>query len=109
MPGETYNVGRNNERTNLQEVEKVCTLLDELRPKANGESYKGLIEFVKDRAGHDKRYAIDATKIQTELGWQPKENFDSGLENTVRWYLDNSEWWDPIRKNIYNGRRLGCH
>ena len=95
--GQTYNVGGNSEYTNLQVVEAICTVLDELRPRANGDSYKQLIKFVEDRAGHDKRYAIDATKITQHLGWRPRENFPSGIRKTVQWYLQHPEWWQPIR------------
>lgn len=105
-PGETYNIGGNNERTNLQVVQAICELLDGMRPRNSGR-YEELIEFVEDRAGHDKRYAIDAAKIRRELGWQPNENFDSGLKKTVQWYLDNREWWEPIRRERYSGQRLG--
>ncbi|KHK56099.1 spore coat protein [Ralstonia sp. A12] len=89
--GETYNVGGGNERTNLQVVNALCNLLDELRPKSQG-SYRDQIEFVGDRLGHDRRYAIDASKIRSELGWQPVESFDSGLRKTVQWFLDNPAW-----------------
>jgi dTDP-glucose 4,6-dehydratase len=104
-PGETYNVGGRNERTNLQVVESICDLLDELRPTAIPR--RKLIEFVTDRPGHDHRYAIDATKLETELGWQAREDFDTGLRKTVRWYLDNESWWKPLRQNVYKGERLG--
>ena len=87
VAGETYNIGGRNERTNLQIVDTICTLLDELKPAQNGKSYKELITFVKDRAGHDRRYAIDATKIETKLGWKAEENFESGIAKTVKWYL----------------------
>ena len=107
--GQTYNVGGNNEYTNLQVVEAICTVLDELRPRANGDSYKQLIKFVEDRAGHDKRYAIDATKITQHLGWRPRENFSSGIRKTVQWYLNNSQWWKPIRALKYQGQRLGSN
>ncbi len=106
-PGEKYNVGGNNERTNLQVVERICKLLDELRPRANGEPYNRLIEFVADRAGHDRRYAIDASKIRRELGWKPREDFESGLRKTVRWYLENEAWWRPLSEGVYRGERLG--
>lgn len=86
--GETYNIGGHNERTNLQIVDTICTLLDKMRPAANGKSYKELITFVKDRAGHDRRYAIDATKLETQLGWKADENFETGIQKTVRWYLE---------------------
>jgi dTDP-glucose 4,6-dehydratase len=106
-PGETYNIGGGNERTNLQVVQSVCAALDELSPRRDGKRYSELITFVADRPGHDKRYAIDATKITTELGWQALENFDSGIHKTVQWYLDNSWWWRPIREKRYAGERLG--
>ncbi len=86
--GETYNIGGRNERTNLQIVDTICTILDDQRPRTDGKSYKELITFVKDRAGHDRRYAIDATKIEKELGWRADENFESGILKTVQWYLN---------------------
>ncbi len=97
-PGETYNVGGHNERTNLQVVEKICSILDELRPREDGKSYAEQITFVKDRPGHDKRYAINANKLTTELGWHAQETFDTGLRKTIQWYLDNESWWMPLRK-----------
>jgi dTDP-glucose 4,6-dehydratase len=106
VPGETYNVGGRNERTNLEVVETICSILDELKPRKNG-AYKDLINFVKDRPGHDQRYAIDATKLETELGWRAQEDFDSGIRRTVQWYLDNEWWWGPIRSGRYAGERLG--
>ncbi|MDO4527648.1 MAG: dTDP-glucose 4,6-dehydratase [bacterium] len=96
-PGETYNVGGHNERTNLQVVETICAILDELRPRTDGQSYKTQITFVQDRPGHDQRYAIDPTKIMTELGWTPQETFDTGLRRTIQWYLENEAWWAPLR------------
>jgi dTDP-glucose 4,6-dehydratase len=105
--GETYNIGGNNERTNLEVVQAICIQLDTLRPRQNGQSYSELIEYVEDRLGHDKRYAIDATKIKSQLSWQPKNNFDSGIKKTVAWYLNNSWWWEPIRSGSYAGERLG--
>ena len=105
--GETYNIGGSNERTNLEVIETICALLDQLQPRSNGHSYNELIEFVEDRLGHDKRYAIDATKIKSQLDWQPKEDFDSGIKKTVLWYLENSWWWKSIRSNNYKGERLG--
>lgn len=105
--GETYNIGGNNERTNLQVVETICEQLDQLKPRSNGKSYSDLIEYVEDRLGHDKRYAIDATKIQSQLAWQPKESFDTGIQKTVLWYLDNAWWWSPIQSKNYAGQRLG--
>ena len=105
-PGETYNVGGRNERTNLQVVQAVCGLVDELAgPLASGPR-RGLIAFVTDRPGHDARYAIDASKLETELGWRAQESFDTGLRRTVQWYLDHSEWWEPLRVR-YSGERLG--
>jgi len=104
--GETYNVGGRNERTNLEVVETICAILDELHPRGSG-SYADLIEFVKDRPGHDARYAIDATKLEAELGWKALEDFESGIRKTVQWYLDNDWWWRPIRSKKYSGARLG--
>jgi dTDP-glucose 4,6-dehydratase len=105
VPGESYNVGGRNERTNLQVVETICDILDELRP-IPGQSRRDLITFVADRPGHDARYAIDATKLETELGWQAQETFDTGLRKTIQWYLDNEAWWSPLRER-YSGQRLG--
>lgn len=104
--GETYNVGGRNERTNLEVVQTICSILDELRPRESG-SFKDLITFVTDRPGHDARYAIDATKLETELGWKAQENFDTGIRRTIQWYLDNDWWWRPIREGRYSGERLG--
>ena len=104
VPGETYNVGGRNERRNIDVVRRICAVLDELVP-ANAPRER-LIEFVTDRPGHDARYAIDATRLETELGWCAQENFDSGIEKTVRWYLDNEWWWRPLRDR-YDGARLG--
>lgn len=104
-PGETYNVGGSNERTNLQVVEAICAVLDELHPA--GRPHSKLVTFVSDRPGHDARYAIDATKLKTQLGWQPKHTFDTGLADTVKWYLANEWWWRPLRENKYSGERLG--
>jgi dTDP-glucose 4,6-dehydratase len=103
--GESYNVGGRNERTNLEVVEAICDLLDELRPQA-GLKRRDLIQFVHDRPGHDARYAIDATKLETELGWKAQENFDTGLRKTVEWYLAREDWWRPLRER-YDGQRLG--
>lgn len=103
--GERYNVGGNNERTNLQVVEAICEIVDRLAP-SNAPS-RDLIVFVKDRPGHDFRYAIDSTKLSNELGWSAEENFESGIEKTVRWYLNNEDWWAPIQENVYQGERLG--
>lgn len=106
IPGETYNVGGRNERTNLEVVQTICRILDKLKPRENG-VYTDLITFVADRPGHDQRYAIDATKLETELGWKALEDFDTGIRKTVQWYLDNEWWWGPIRCGRYAGERLG--
>lgn len=106
VPGESYNVGGNSERSNLVVVQTICDVLDGLKPRRGG-SYRDLITFVSDRPGHDRRYAIDASKIRRELGWQPSETFESGLAKTVRWYLHNDWWWRPIREGKYAGERLG--
>ena len=107
--GETYNIGSNNQKTNLETVKTICTLLDKLypnRPK-NIVSYKDLISFVEDRAGHDRRYAIDANKISLELGWKPEETFESGLIKTVQWYIKNEEWIKNILSGEYTLERIG--
>jgi dTDP-glucose 4,6-dehydratase len=106
-PGETYNVGGDSEQRNLAVVETICDLVDRMAPALPSGPRRGLIAFVSDRPGHDQRYAIDASKLQTELRWQPRENFASGLEKTVAWYLDNRAWWERLRAGIYAGDRLG--
>ncbi|MGN6209323.1 dTDP-glucose 4,6-dehydratase [Asticcacaulis sp.] len=103
--GETYNVGGRNERRNIDVVRRICALMDRLRPQSS--PHDRLITFVTDRPGHDRRYAIDAAKLETELGWQAQETFDTGIEKTVRWYLDNEAWWRPLRGEVYAGERLG--
>lgn len=103
--GETYNVGSRNEQTNLSVVERICSLMDAYRPQRAPHSR--LITFVVDRPGHDWRYAIDANKLMNELHWRPQENFASGMEKTVRWYLDNPAWWEPLWDGVYGGERLG--
>ena len=105
--GESYNIGGNQERTNLQVVEAICDALDQRRPLEDGKSRRDLITFVTDRPGHDRRYAIDASKIARELGWTPQETFETGLAKTIDWYLDNEWWWGPIRSGKYGGERLG--
>ncbi len=107
VPGETYNVGGHNERTNLEVVKTVCAILDEMKPREDGRKYESLITFVSDRPGHDLRYAIDPSKLAGELGWSPRENFETGIRKTVRWYLDNEWWWGPVRRGRYSGERLG--
>jgi dTDP-glucose 4,6-dehydratase len=104
-PGETYNVGGRNERRNIDVVRRICAIMDDLRPEAA--PHDRLIAFVADRPGHDQRYAIDATKLETELGWRAQETFDTGIEKTVRWYLDRRDWWAPLRNRVYRGERLG--
>ncbi len=99
--GETYNVGGWNEKSNLEVVNTICSILDELRPKSDGSSHASQITYVKDRPGHDRRYAIDATKLERELGWKPAETFDTGIRKTVQWYLDNQEWTDGVLSGSY--------
>jgi dTDP-glucose 4,6-dehydratase len=105
-PGEKYNVGGRNERRNIDVVRTICALMDEMRPTTSG-SHAELIRYVTDRPGHDARYAIDATKLETELGWKAQENFESGIRATVAWYLANEWWWKPLRDGVYSGERLG--
>ncbi|SVB00391.1 uncharacterized protein METZ01_LOCUS153245 [marine metagenome] len=105
--GETYNIGGNNEISNIDIVNTICSILDELKPRSGGKSYNNLITFVTDRPGHDFRYAIDATKINNKLGWSPKETFASGIRKTIQWYLDNESWWRKIQDGTYNQERLG--
>ncbi len=99
--GETYNIGGWNEKPNIEIVRTICRLLDELRPKADGQSYSNQINYVQDRPGHDRRYAIDASKIHQELGWKPQETFDSGIRKTVQWYLDNPQWVADVQSGSY--------
>ena len=101
IPGEVYNVGGWNEMPNIEIVRKVCALLDELRPRSDGRSYQTQITYVADRPGHDRRYAIDARKLEQELGWKPAETFDSGIGKTVRWYLDNPQWVAHVQSGAY--------
>jgi len=106
-PGETYCIGGRNERENINVVKRICALVDELagvRPEGPRE---GLITFVQDRPGHDQRYAIDATKLENELGWRANYSFETGIRQTVEWYLNRPDWWEPIRSKNYQGQRLG--
>ena len=105
--GETYNVGGNNEIKNINIVKTICNLLDNIRPSENLKSYQELITFVKDRPGHDFRYAIDSSKLQNKLGWSPKETFETGIRKTIEWYLENITWWQDIQNNTYQQERLG--
>lgn len=107
VPGESYLVGGRNERSNLNVVETVTAILDHLRPREDGLSYREQITFVEDRPGHDFRYAIDPAKLETELGWKARETFETGIEKTVAWYLSNESWWMPLRLRRYTGERLG--
>jgi len=108
--GETYNIGGRNEKTNLEVVEAICGVLEELVPnKPQGVVYyRDLISFVKDRPGHDARYAIDGSKIKRELGWMPEQTFETGLRKTVQWYLDNEVWCDRVMSGAYRLERLGA-
>ncbi len=105
--GETYNIGGHNEKQNIEVVKTICKILDELKPQSSGQSYESLITFVKDRPGHDLRYAIDAAKIKNELGWSPTETFETGIRKTVEWYLNNLEWCRRVQDGSYQRERLG--
>jgi dTDP-glucose 4,6-dehydratase len=105
VPGEKYNFGGDSELTNLTVAQQICDLVDDLR--ASDRPRRSLITFVTDRPGHDLRYAIDASKARRELGWRPSVSFETGLERTVRWYLDNTGWWEPLQRGVYDGGRLG--
>jgi dTDP-glucose 4,6-dehydratase len=104
-PGERYNVGGRNERSNIDVVRRIAQIMDALRP--DGAPHERLISFVPDRPGHDQRYAIDPTELESELGWRADETFETGIEKTVRWYMENEWWWKPLRDNVYRGERLG--
>jgi dTDP-glucose 4,6-dehydratase len=108
VTGQSYNVGGRSERTNLSVVESICDILDQQRPRADGSSRRDLISFVSDRPGHDRRYSIDCSKVEAELGWKPSRTFTEGLADTVTWYLNNEDWWRPIREKRYAGQRLGA-
>ncbi|WP_441999840.1 dTDP-glucose 4,6-dehydratase [Microvirga sp. 2TAF3] len=106
-PGETYAIGGHNERRNIDVVREICALIDELAPSKDIGPREKLITYVTDRPGHDLRYAIDASKIERDLGWRPAETFESGLRKTVEWYLANRDWWERVRSGVYRGERLG--
>jgi len=108
IPGETYNVGGNAERQNIEVVRAICSVLDSIRPRADARPYAELITFVTDRPGHDQRYAIDASKIRRDLGWEPSVTFEEGIQRTVRWFLDNEAWWQDILDTRYATQRLGA-
>ncbi|MCX6124931.1 MAG: dTDP-glucose 4,6-dehydratase [Proteobacteria bacterium] len=105
--GETYNIGGNNEKQNIEVVYQVCDLLDEMAKRPDGKSYRTLLTYVADRPGHDKRYAIDASKIKADLGWAPVETFESGIRKTIKWYLDNLDWCRRVQDGTYRRERLG--
>ncbi|MBC8308579.1 MAG: GDP-mannose 4,6-dehydratase [Pelagibacterales bacterium] len=105
--GDTYNIGGNNEIQNIEIVSTICTIMDELKPRNNGQRYDQLITYVKDRPGHDFRYAIDASKIKNKLNWEPIESFETGIKKTIEWYLKNEEWWKDIQNSKYKQERLG--
>jgi dTDP-glucose 4,6-dehydratase len=105
LPGQTYNVGGRNERRNIDVVQQICSCMDETR--GSNSRHDRLITFVADRPGHDQRYAIDASKLENDLGWRAQETFETGIKKTVRWYLERSDWWKPLRETVYRGERLG--
>ena len=107
--GQTYNIGGHNEKQNIEVVKTICNILDELKPQANGQKYESLIKFVEDRPGHDLRYAIDAAKIEKELGWTPQETFETGIRKTVAWYLNNLDWCHRVQDGSYQRERLGVN
>ena len=107
--GETYNIGGHNEKQNIEVVKTICKILDELKPQSTGQKYETLITFVKDRPGHDLRYAIDAAKIEKELGWMPQETFETGIRKTVEWYLNNLDWCRRVQDGSYQRERLGVN
>ena len=104
---QTYNIGGDNQLTNLDVAKRVCKALDQMQPRDDGKSYQKQITFVEDRPGHDQRYAIDASKIKNELGWEPQVNLESGFQQTIQWYLENRSWWEAILTSEYQLERLG--
>ena len=107
LPGETYNIGGECELRNIDLVKMICTMLDQMRPRENGEPYGDLVTHVADRPGHDRRYAIDIGKIRRELGWEPSVTLETGLRRTLHWYIERKDWWEPLLKDRYQGQRLG--
>jgi dTDP-glucose 4,6-dehydratase len=107
VAGDSYNIGGNNEYSNIAVVRSICKLIDELAPSASIGRREQLITFVADRPGHDARYAIDASKITRDLGWRPHHTFETGLRQTVQWYLENKAWWERVSSGVYRGERLG--
>ena len=105
--GETYAISAGNERRNIDLVLDLCDLVDAVAPSRHQARRRDLIRFVADRPGHDFRYALDASKLRAELGWRPARNFESALADTVRWYIDNPHWWEPLRRGVYAGERIG--
>ena len=106
--GETYLIGGEEEVTNLRVVESICAILDEIKPNLSGESYREQITYVADRPGHDVRYAMDISKIRADLSWEPSHSFEAGLKETIKWYLENQDWWKALQqKQIYEQERLG--
>ncbi|EQD56193.1 DTDP-glucose 4,6-dehydratase, partial [mine drainage metagenome] len=106
-PGETYNIGGNSERTNRSVINTILSILDRERPRSDGHSYSEQVKLVTDRPGHDRRYAMDASRLMRELDWTPEFSFESAIGETVRWYLANEKWWKNIRSQTYSGERLG--
>ena len=107
VPGQSYIIGGRAERKNIEVVTRICETLDRIRPRADGKPYKDQFTYVADRPGHDLRYAIDPSKIERELGWKARESFDSGIERTIRWYLDNEHWWRPLVEEKGAIKRVG--
>ena len=105
--GNIYNVGGDKEISNIVLVKKICKILDKIKPRGNKEQYESLIQFTIDRPGHDKRYSLNSNKIKKNFKWKPKIDIDTGLKLTINWYLNNRNWWEPIRKYKYKGERLG--
>ena len=105
--GDSYNIGGNNEMTNIEIANTVCDILDKLKPRDQNISYRKLIKFVEDRPGHDFRYAVNTDKIKSHTGWSPQYSFPEAIENTIKWYIDNESWWRKIQSNNYRQQRMG--